>query len=92
MQDRYAFEQRLPPVDPQQDWNLVGGENENGVTTLEFWRKLITCDELDRDIEVRIENALMLCKEYIVREKRVSNVHIPYVCSESHMSCIQKDV
>ena len=51
-QDRYALAQSLPPVDPQQDWNLVRGENENGFTSLEFWRKLVTCDEKDRDIEV----------------------------------------
>ena len=51
-QDRYAFAQSLPPVDPQQDWNLISGENENGFTTLEFWRKWVTCDERDRDIEV----------------------------------------
>ena len=51
-QDRYALEQSRPPVDPQQDWNLIKGENENGFTTLEFWRNWVTCDENDRDIEV----------------------------------------
>ena len=52
-QDRYAFEQLLPPVDAKQDWDLISGENENGVTTLQFWRKWVTCDELDQDIGVR---------------------------------------
>jgi hypothetical protein len=52
IQDRYAVAQSLPPIDPQQDWNLVRGENENGFTTLEFWRKWVTCDDRDRDIEV----------------------------------------
>ena len=52
MQDRYADAQSLPPIDPQQDWNLIRGENKNGFTTLEFWRKWVTCDERDRDIEV----------------------------------------
>ena len=33
-------------------WNLIRGENEDGFTTLEFWRKWGTCDDLDRDIEV----------------------------------------
>ena len=52
-QDRFAFEQSLPPVDVQQDWNLISGENENGTTTLQFQRKWVTCDEFDQDIEVR---------------------------------------
>jgi hypothetical protein len=39
-------------VDPQQDWTLIRGENANGYTVLEFWRKWVTCDERDRDILV----------------------------------------
>ena len=38
--------------DPQQDWNLIRGESEDGFTTLEFGRKWVTCDNIDRDIEV----------------------------------------
>ena len=59
MQDRYAFEQSRPPIDPQQDWNLIRGENENEFTTLEFSRKWVTCDERDRDIEVRLSNIVV---------------------------------
>ena len=44
-------------MDPQQDWILIEADNENGFTTLEFWRKWITCDERDRDIEVSKELA-----------------------------------
>ena len=55
MQDRYADAESLPPIDPQQDWNLIRGENENGFTTLELSRKWVTCDERDRDIEVSKE-------------------------------------
>ena len=51
-QDCYVVAQSRPPIDPQQDWNLIRVENEDGFTTLEFWRKLVTCDDNDRDIEV----------------------------------------
>lgn len=52
LQDRYAFGQSRPPVDPQQDWTLLRGENMNGYTVLEFWRKWVTCDERDRNVLV----------------------------------------
>lgn len=42
----------MPPIDEQQNWNLIRGEEEDGFTTLEFWRKFITCDDKDRDILV----------------------------------------
>ena len=49
----YAVAQSRPPIDPQKDWNPIRGEDEDGFTTLEFWRKWVTCDDLDRDnIEV----------------------------------------
>ena len=51
-QDRYATGQTRPPIDAKQDWILLRGENVNGYTVLEFWRKWITCDESDRDILV----------------------------------------
>ena len=60
MQDRYADAESLPPIDPQQDWNLIRGENENGFTTLELSRKWVTCDERDRDIEVSKEKRFKL--------------------------------
>ena len=65
-QDRYAFQQSRPPVDPQQDWVLTGGEKRDGFTTLQFWRKWVTCDELDRDIEVRriLKSYLLWSKAY----------------------------
>ena len=47
-------------MDPQQDWILIGGDNENGFTTLEFWRNWTTCDERDRDIEVSKELASLI--------------------------------
>ncbi len=52
MQDRYAFQQQLPPIDAEQNWFLTNSEVENGYTQLEFYRQFVTCDELDREIHV----------------------------------------
>ena len=52
LQDRFAFKQSRPPIDPQQDWFIISGENMDGYTVLQFWRKWITCDERDRNIQV----------------------------------------
>ena len=52
LQDRFAFQQALPPIDPSQDWFLVRGEEDDGYTILEFTRNWTTCDDRDRDIEV----------------------------------------
>ena len=52
LQDRFATDRFLPPIDENQDWFLVSGEEENGYTILEFTRNLTTCDETDLDIKV----------------------------------------
>lgn len=52
LQDRFATDRFLPPIDESQDWILVSGEEENGFTILEFTRDLITCD--DNDLEVKV--------------------------------------
>lgn len=52
MQDRYALDRYLPPIDASQDWHLVNGSEENGATVLEFTRKFTTCDDKDLDIKV----------------------------------------
>ena len=52
LQDRFAVDRYLPPVDESQDWFLVSGEEENGYTILEFTRNLTTCDDNDLDIKV----------------------------------------
>ena len=52
MQDRFAVDRYLPPVDESQDWFLVSGEEENGYTILEFTRNLTTCDKYDLVIKV----------------------------------------
>ena len=51
--DRFADDRATPPLDTQQDWILTGAEEQNGFTTLEFTRKLLTCDERDLEIKVR---------------------------------------
>ena len=52
LQDRFAIDRYLPPVDESQDWFLVSGEEENGYTILEFTRNLTTCDDHDLNIKV----------------------------------------
>ena len=52
LQDRFAVDRFLPPIDESQDWFLVSGEEENGYTVLEFTRNLTSCDENDLDIKV----------------------------------------
>ena len=52
LQDRFAFQEALPPIDPSQDWFLVRGEEDGGYTILEFTRNWTTCDDRDRDIVV----------------------------------------
>ena len=50
--DRFAEFRATPAIDTQQDWELTGAEEENGYTTLQFTRKLVTCDDRDMDIMV----------------------------------------
>ena len=52
LQDRFAIDRFLPPVDESQDWFVVSGEEENGYTILEFTRKLTSCDDKDLTIQV----------------------------------------
>ena len=52
LQDRFAPGRVPPVIDEQQDWDLVGGEEESGFTILEFSRKYITCDDKDLPITV----------------------------------------
>ena len=52
LQDRFADIRATPTVDPQQDWKLLGAEEENGYTIMEFTRKLVTCDDRDLDVMV----------------------------------------
>ena len=54
LQDRFATARALPPIDAQQDWCLVEGEEEDEFTILEFSRNYTTCDEYDLTIQVTV--------------------------------------
>eukprot|EP00112_Aurelia_sp_Birch-Aquarium-sp1_P005363 Seg1607.2 transcript_id=Seg1607.2/GoldUCD/mRNA.D3Y31 product="DBH-like monooxygenase protein 1" protein_id=Seg1607.2/GoldUCD/D3Y31 len=47
-----ATKNTKPVKDTQQDYELVGGSESNGVTVLEFKRNLVTCDSKDLDIPI----------------------------------------
>jgi hypothetical protein len=44
----------MPPIDNIQNVELLSSSEANGVTNLEFKRKLQACEPKDRSIEVRI--------------------------------------
>ena len=54
LQDRFAVDRFLPPIDESQDWFLINGEVENDYTILEFTRNLTTCDDKDLPIKVML--------------------------------------
>ena len=54
LQDRFADEEKLPPVDEQQDYKLIGFEESGGKTVLKFKREFDTCDSRDRKLEVSV--------------------------------------
>ena len=58
MQDRFAFQRELPPIDPVQDWYLTMSVQEDSYTQLEFHRNYITCDQRDREILVSNKHSL----------------------------------
>ena len=47
-----------PQLDPQQDWMLTYSSENNGVTKLKFYRKLITNDQTDVIIQVNSDSRL----------------------------------
>ncbi|XP_062516164.1 DBH-like monooxygenase protein 1 homolog [Corticium candelabrum] len=51
LQDRFAFDRSLPPLDPIQNVRLISAREEDGTTTLEFRRKLEACERRDHSIE-----------------------------------------
>jgi hypothetical protein len=50
LQDRHALAKETPIIDDCQDWFVEGGEEVDGVTTIELRRKLVTEDPSDRPI------------------------------------------
>ncbi|RDD43175.1 DBH-like monooxygenase protein 1-like protein [Trichoplax sp. H2] len=51
LQDRYATGYSTPALDQSQDYNLVSGEETNGMTILKFTRKYNTTDSKDLPLE-----------------------------------------
>ena len=56
LQDRYAYGRTTPSIDDSQDWVLTGANEEGGFTTLQFERKLDTCDPDDTAINLVSEH------------------------------------
>ena len=54
LQDRYSLDESEPKIDRSQDWQMLRGLEENGVTIIQFKRPLDTCDDKDVIIEVNI--------------------------------------
>ena len=52
LQDYFTNGFKAPPEDSQQDWMLTNSEEQNGVTTLKFYRARDTGDANDVAIEV----------------------------------------
>ena len=51
-----------PPLDSEQNWHLTNSTEQNGVTTLKFYRKRNTTDANDIAIEVNIlMTTTMIC-------------------------------
>ena len=63
LQDRFATDRFLPPIDESQDWFLISGEEENGYTILEFTQNLTTCDEKDLSIKVNTNRPILKISE-----------------------------
>ncbi|XP_064622631.1 DBH-like monooxygenase protein 1 homolog [Lineus longissimus] len=51
LSDRHAAGHALPKRDESQDYELLLGEEKDGLTILKFRRALVTCDEHDSPIE-----------------------------------------
>jgi len=56
-QDYFTNGRNAPPLDSQQDWMLSQSNEDNGTTTLRFYRKRNTTDE--KDVAIEVNNALL---------------------------------
>ena len=63
IQDRYAFARTTPRLDVSQDWIMTGANEGSGFTTLQFERKLDTCDQDDIAINFVSLHANQLCSK-----------------------------
>lgn len=76
MQDRYAYGRTTPSIDVSQDWILTGGGEKGGSTTLQFERKLDTCDPDDIAINFVSYTYTLLVVLYMYSYLVYSYVHI----------------
>ena len=60
-QDRHTTAHAPPVVDKKQDWFLLHGEENDFGTILKFVRKLDTCDNEDKRIDVRTWVSVVWC-------------------------------
>ena len=60
LQDRFAEARATPPIDESQDWSLVGAEEDDGYTVLEFTRNYYSCDD-DYDLNIEASELQVLC-------------------------------
>lgn len=59
MQDRFAaIAHILPPIDDSQDWYMVDSDQQNGYTTMEVTRQLVTCDK--KDVPIKVNNIIII--------------------------------
>lgn len=58
-QDRFAAGRFEPSIDASQDWTLVGHEEREGRTIMEFTRDMNTCDENDIVLSVKTTTAIL---------------------------------
>lgn len=59
MQDRFAaIAHILPPIDESQDWYMVDSDQQNGYTTMEVTRQLVTCDK--KDVPIKVNNIIII--------------------------------
>ena len=55
----------VPSLDASQDWELQGASEEGGFTTIQFERRLDTCDEEDLPVNFVSYVLLPLCTAYM---------------------------
>ena len=75
LQDRYAYGHTTPSIDASQDWVLTGGNEEGGLTTLQFERKLDTCDP--DDIAINFVSYILIISGTII----IVYIHLKIVCN-----------
>lgn len=54
IQDYWSATMTKPTLDTKQDWKLESGDEKNGWTTLEFYRKADTEDTNSQDIKIEV--------------------------------------